>query len=132
MLDFESSNYNACVSAFLQPAPGVQLTRSSPVDSRVFLALALFNLGKPEESEETYKKAIEQSPTQALARQVRHFACSCLTLPSPLTDGSYCSQGLATLYEKSQRWTDYARELQGLMQLFADRCVTRFGFRASS
>ncbi|BGO99697.1 Superkiller protein 3 [Rhodotorula toruloides] len=75
VLDFESSNYNA----------------------RVFLALALFNLGKPEESEETYKKAIEQSPTQALARQ-----------------------GLATLYEKSQRWTDYARELQGLMQLFAD------------
>ncbi|GEM07171.1 antiviral protein SKI3 [Rhodotorula toruloides] len=70
VLDFESSNYNA----------------------RVFLALALFNLGKPEESEETYKKAIEQSPTQPLARQ-----------------------GLATLYEKNQRWTDYARELQGLM-----------------
>ncbi|GAA5931798.1 hypothetical protein JCM3775_000045 [Rhodotorula graminis] len=75
VLDFESSNYNA----------------------RVFLALALFNLDQPEEAEETYKKAIEQSPSQPLARQ-----------------------GLATFYEKRQRWTDYARELQGLMQLFSD------------
>ncbi|GAA5824943.1 hypothetical protein JCM3770_006714 [Rhodotorula araucariae] len=75
VLDFESSNYNA----------------------RVFLALALFNLEQPDEAEETYKKAIEQSPGQALARQ-----------------------GLASFYEKKQRWTDYARELQGLMQLFAD------------
>ncbi|BGP48364.1 Superkiller protein 3 [Rhodotorula kratochvilovae] len=76
VLDFESANYNA----------------------RVFLALALFNLDQPEEAEETYKKAIEQSPSQALARQ-----------------------GLASFYEKKQRWTDYARELQGLMQLFAER-----------
>lgn len=43
--------------------------RSSPC-SRVFLALALFNLDQPEEAEETYKKAIEQSPSQPLARQV--------------------------------------------------------------
>ncbi|GAA5820347.1 hypothetical protein JCM11251_005586 [Rhodosporidiobolus azoricus] len=75
VLDFESNNYNA----------------------RVFLALALFNLDKPEEAEETYKKAIEQSPSQPLARQ-----------------------GLATFYEKGQRWSDYARELQGLMQLFEE------------
>ncbi|GAA5901083.1 hypothetical protein JCM6882_006112 [Rhodosporidiobolus microsporus] len=72
VLDFESNNYNA----------------------RVFLALALFNLDKPDEAEETYKKAIELSPGQALGRQ-----------------------GLASFYEKKQRWADYARELQGLMQL---------------
>ncbi|BGP16261.1 hypothetical protein JCM10213_007705 [Rhodosporidiobolus nylandii] len=75
VLDYESGNYNA----------------------RVFLALALFNLDKPDEAEETYKKAIEQSPTQPLARQ-----------------------GLASFYEKKQRWADYARELQGLMQLFEE------------
>ncbi|GAA5864531.1 hypothetical protein JCM8547_005571 [Rhodosporidiobolus lusitaniae] len=75
VLDFESTNYNA----------------------RVFLALAQFNLDKPEEAEETYKKAIKQSPSQPLARQ-----------------------GLTSFYEKRQRWADYARELQGLMQLFEE------------
>ncbi|BGP55553.1 Superkiller protein 3 [Rhodotorula sphaerocarpa] len=75
VLDYESANYNA----------------------RVFLALALFNLGKADESEETYKKAIELAPSQALGRQ-----------------------GLASFYEKQSRWIDYARELQGLMQLFAE------------
>ncbi|GAA5985800.1 hypothetical protein JCM11641_006210 [Rhodosporidiobolus odoratus] len=75
VLDYESSHYQA----------------------RVFLALALFNLDKPDEAEESYKKAIEQSPNQPLARQ-----------------------GLASFYEKRQRWTDYARELQGLMQLFEE------------
>ncbi|GAA5983112.1 hypothetical protein JCM10908_000160 [Rhodotorula pacifica] len=74
VLDFESSNYNA----------------------RVFLALALFNLGKAEESEEAYRKAIEFSPSQPLARQ-----------------------GLASFYEKQGRWSDYARELQQLLQGFA-------------
>ncbi|GAA5901092.1 hypothetical protein JCM6882_006114 [Rhodosporidiobolus microsporus] len=48
VLDFESNNYNA----------------------RVFLALALFNLDKPDEAEETYKKAIELYPGQALGRQL--------------------------------------------------------------
>ncbi|KAM0752109.1 TPR-like protein [Meredithblackwellia eburnea MCA 4105] len=73
VLTFEGSNYNA----------------------RVFLALALFNLGKFEESEENYKKAIEGAPTQPLARQ-----------------------GLASFYEKRNRWSDYAWSLQELMQLF--------------
>ncbi|GAA5869710.1 hypothetical protein JCM3774_003827 [Rhodotorula dairenensis] len=75
VLDFESSNYNA----------------------RVFLALALFNLGKIEEAEEAYRKAIELSPSQPLARQ-----------------------GLASFYEKQGRWSDYARELQQLLQTFAE------------
>ncbi|GAA6008264.1 hypothetical protein JCM11491_001948 [Sporobolomyces phaffii] len=75
VLDFESSNYNA----------------------RVFLALAQFHLEKFDESEEGYKKAIESSPTQPLARQ-----------------------GLTTFYEKRQRWSDYARGLQELMDLFAE------------
>ena len=38
--------------------------------SRVFLALALFNLERYDEAEETYKKAIEVAPSQPLARQV--------------------------------------------------------------
>ncbi|GJN90635.1 hypothetical protein Rhopal_003647-T1 [Rhodotorula paludigena] len=75
VLDFESANYQA----------------------RVFLALAQFNLDRPDEAEESYKKAIELSPSQPLARQ-----------------------GLASFYEKRQRWSDYSRELQGLMQLFAE------------
>lgn len=39
--------------------------------SRVFLSLALFNLERFGEAEESYKKAIEGSPSQTLARQVR-------------------------------------------------------------
>lgn len=49
---------------------------------RVFLALALFNLGKADESEETYKKAVELSPTQPLARQVRSESAQCRQVPS--------------------------------------------------
>ncbi|GAA5950678.1 hypothetical protein JCM3765_000575 [Sporobolomyces pararoseus] len=75
VLDFESSNYNA----------------------RVFLALAQFHLEKFDESEEGYKKAIESSPSQPLARQ-----------------------GLTTFYEKRQRWSDYSKGLQELMQLFQE------------
>ncbi|KAK4701573.1 superkiller protein 3, partial [Phenoliferia sp. Uapishka_3] len=75
VLSFESSNYNA----------------------RVFLSLALFNLGRFDESEESYKKAIEGAPTQGLARQ-----------------------GLAAFYEKRQRWGDYAWVILELMQLFEE------------
>lgn len=32
-------------------------------------------------------------------------------------------QGLTTFYEKRQRWVDYARGLQELMQLFIELCV---------
>lgn len=39
---------------------------------RVFLALAKFHLEKFDESEAGYKKAIELSPAQPLARQVSH------------------------------------------------------------
>jgi superkiller protein 3 len=49
VLKYESSNYNA----------------------RVFLALALLNLGKFDESEASYRKAIQSSPEQPLAWQVR-------------------------------------------------------------
>lgn len=49
VLGYESGNYNA----------------------RVFLALALLNLERFDEAEESYKKAIESSPAQPLARQVR-------------------------------------------------------------
>lgn len=48
VLKYESANYNA----------------------RVFLALALLNLGKHEEAEATYRKAIQGSPEQLLAWQV--------------------------------------------------------------
>lgn len=43
----------------------------SILPSRVFLALALFNLERFDEAEESYKKAVDLSPGQALARQVR-------------------------------------------------------------
>ncbi|GAA5887775.1 hypothetical protein JCM5296_001762 [Sporobolomyces johnsonii] len=84
--------------------PGVEKNANAVLDfesanynARVFLALALFHQGKFDESEEGYKKAIELAPSQALARQ-----------------------GLTTFYEKRQRWADYARGLQELMQLFAE------------
>ncbi|KAL8292821.1 hypothetical protein RQP46_000515 [Phenoliferia psychrophenolica] len=83
VLSFESSNYNA----------------------RVFLSLALFNLQRYDESEESYKKAIEGAPTQGLARQ-----------------------GLAAFYEKRQRWGDYAWAILELMQLFeSSGDATKYG-----
>jgi hypothetical protein len=42
-------------------------------DRRVFLALALFNLNRFDDTEENYKKAIENAPSQPLARQVRQL-----------------------------------------------------------
>ncbi|GAA5925404.1 SKI complex subunit tetratricopeptide repeat protein SKI3 [Sporobolomyces koalae] len=84
--------------------PGVEKNASAVLDfessnynARVFLALAQFHLEKFDESEEGYKKAIESAPSQPLARQ-----------------------GLTTFYEKRQRWSDYARGLQELMQLFIE------------
>jgi tetratricopeptide (TPR) repeat protein len=90
--------------------------------SRVFLALAQFNLSRPVEAEETYKKAVELNPSQPLARQVRF---------RPLRVGEEnadleSTQGLASFYEKQQRWGEYAGELQGLMGLFEERCVRVF------
>lgn len=61
----------------------------------MFRSLALFHLERFDESEESYKKAVAQAPTQALAHQ-----------------------GLASFYEKRQRWSDYAWTLLELMQLF--------------
>ncbi|KAM0791144.1 hypothetical protein ACM66B_005630 [Microbotryomycetes sp. NB124-2] len=74
VLSFDSSNYNA----------------------RVFLALALFNLEKYDEAEETYKKAIELGPTQLLARQ-----------------------GLVAFYEKRLRWSDCDQALNELLDVCA-------------
>ncbi|KAK4048297.1 Superkiller protein 3 [Microbotryomycetes sp. JL201] len=74
VLSFDSNNYNA----------------------RVFLALALFNLEKYEEAEETYKKAIELGPTQLLARQ-----------------------GLVAFYEKRQRWSDCDQALSEVLDICA-------------
>ncbi|KAK4051115.1 Superkiller protein 3 [Microbotryomycetes sp. JL221] len=72
VLSFESNNYNA----------------------RVFLALALFNLEKFDQSHETYLKAIEQNPSQLLARQ-----------------------GLVAFYEKRQRWQECDRALNELLDV---------------
>ncbi|GAA6060942.1 hypothetical protein JCM10212_003850 [Sporobolomyces blumeae] len=84
--------------------PGVEKNATAVLDfesnnynARVFLALAQFHLEKYQESEEGYQKAIELNPSQPLARQ-----------------------GFTTFYEKRQRWGDYARGLQELMQLFVE------------
>ena len=83
---------------------------------RVFLALALFNLERYDEAEENYKKAIEGAPSQTLARQVRTE----LHEARPTADPRGLGQGLASFYEKRQRWGDYACSLLELMQLFKD------------
>lgn len=62
------------------------------------MALALFNSEKVDEAEKEYKQAIYGQPEQALARQ-----------------------GLATLYEKKQRWSDMAQALRELMDTFLDK-----------
>lgn len=43
-------------------------------DRRVFLSLALFNQDKFDEAEESYKRAIQDAPSQPLARQVSSIA----------------------------------------------------------
>ncbi|SGY22813.1 BQ5605_C019g08861 [Microbotryum silenes-dioicae] len=65
----------------------------SNYNARVFLALACTNLERFDQAQEEYQKAIELAPSQFLARQ-----------------------GLASLYEKQQRWTDYAAALDQLVQ----------------
>lgn len=62
--------------------PGLELTairfgpslhtshRASLIHRRVFLSLALFNQDKFDDAEESYKRAIQDAPSQPLARQV--------------------------------------------------------------
>nr|ASF90201.1 hypothetical protein SPAR04661 [Bartheletia paradoxa] len=75
VLNFESGNYNALV----------------------FSGLALFNLGRFDESESRYLKAIDENPT-----------------------GSLAWQGLSNFYEKRELWDKYADVLQKLIELFND------------
>ena len=52
----------------------------------MFLSLALFNLDKFDEAEESYKKAIQDAPSQTLARQVSRPSRSDTTSTAQLTD----------------------------------------------
>lgn len=81
----------------------------------MFLSLALFNLERFDEAEESYKKAIEISSTQPLARQ----ASSSIVTVYTRADAEM--QGLASFYEKRARYSDYAWTLLELMQLFEAR-----------
>ncbi|KAF8629945.1 hypothetical protein AX15_003181 [Amanita polypyramis BW_CC] len=70
VLDYDTNNYNA----------------------HVFLGLALLEMGELNESEQTYRKAIEFNPDQQLAWQ-----------------------GLSKLYERAGRWQDYVESLYQLL-----------------
>ncbi|KAG2113725.1 superkiller protein 3 [Suillus discolor] len=65
--------------------------------AHVFLGLALLELGQHEKSEQLYRKAIELKDDQILAWQ-----------------------GIAKLYEKTERWNNLADTLEHMMQIFAE------------
>lgn len=93
-------NSNALTSSLdrKKQQPRTKRNETKRIIRRVFLSLALFQLSRPLESEESYKKAIEVSPGQALARQ-----------------------GLCSLYEKTGRWNDCCGGLEEVMRVFAAR-----------
>ncbi|KAL1924268.1 uncharacterized protein VTP21DRAFT_7303 [Calcarisporiella thermophila] len=64
-------------------------------NARVFLGVAYLNLNKPEESEASYKRAIDINPTQILAWQ-----------------------GLASFYEKRERWKEFVDTHEALIKRF--------------
>ncbi|KZV61771.1 TPR-like protein [Peniophora sp. CONT] len=66
-------------------------------NAKVFLGLAQSELGDAAGSEATYKEAIALNGTQPLAHQ-----------------------GLAKVYEKGEKWEEYASALEGLAKLFRD------------
>lgn len=87
----------------------------------MFLSLALFNLDRFDEAEESYKKAIETSPTQSLARQVSLSPPCSLEMMIYADQRVYMDkQGLASFYEKRLRYSDYAWSLLELMELFRE------------